>query len=1007
MAKKLGKREKDKVCTKIDNYQLGDLIGKGGFGSVFKALNVLSGEVVAIKQVQADDLSKEHIDSYESEVNLLKMLEHRNIVKYIGCVKTSNHLNIIIEFVENGSLLTMLKKYGKMQESLVRVYMTQVLEGLAYLHEQGVIHRDIKGANILATKDGSVKLADFGVAAQTTGIQKESDVVGTPYWMAPEIIELSGAQTSSDIWSVGCTCIELLTGQPPYFELAPMTALFRIVSEDHPPIPEGISSALRDFLLQCFQKDPNLRVGAHKLLRHRWIRQLKKEAEKNKPKVEKPVVAPPPEPKLTLATPMKKYVEEEEEDWDADFESPVPTKTNSHTESTAGSLDGGMKKLNLTGSNMRLGENGPAPTVRDGKDIKRPLLIHPDDLSLYPHALMQDRHLAQYREGEDEDWDDLGVDAFDDEEDVQASNLNKPLVLHVPSQNEVETPAGLDELSDGEDIFDDLFEDEDEEMLLERDKQAQLQSEVNELLKVLRPDQNDGARIVAACERLIPIFKDHPELAQQLISQHAIMPITEILDSSLHADNNNSQVVRAVMQLINQIGENNLEIKEHVCLLGGIPIIMRFALRKFTRSIRFQAAYFAVQMCCSSHLTLQMFIACRGLSLLTDFLNVDFKSNRDVVHMTIDGIWAIFELKSMTSKNDFCRMLSKCGLLLHLGELLDFLVKTPDDDVNARYYTEKVVAMLLFFSRADSVVKKGFCRSSVLSTIFSVLPILQLREPKQAAQLLKALQHVASDPISHDFLERSGTISELLGVLERNEKQHPTHRSNEVVNHTLQTLFSLCRLNSTRLEWAAQEGAVPRLKAIVEQNSPLKEFALPLLCEMAHGTAATLNQLWNCSGVHFFLTVMENDNWLANAFDSLVSWLSNDRKRIEQMLLLKAGEPGCALDRLVQSFVRAERTCFEVYLQSFINLVSCSRRIAAKLIKTSLLSEVVKMLSHPNPTVRVSLLKLLKLLYANTKNKSTFKQPHIIDVVKDVRDADNNPVMATRLASEIYEELIR
>lgn len=122
------------------------------------------------------------------------------------------------------------------------VYMTQVLQGLQYLHDQGVIHRDIKGANILTTKDGTVKLADFGVSTSTLAApDKEAQVVGTPYWMAPEIIQLSGASSASDIWSVGCTVIELLQGKPPYHNLAAMPALFAIVNDDHPPLPEGIS----------------------------------------------------------------------------------------------------------------------------------------------------------------------------------------------------------------------------------------------------------------------------------------------------------------------------------------------------------------------------------------------------------------------------------------------------------------------------------------------------------------------------------------------------------------------------------------------------------------------------------------------------------------------------------------------------------------------------------------------------------------------------------------------
>ena len=147
-------------------------------------------------------------------------------------------------YCENGSLHSIIRAYGKFPENLVGVYMTQVLQGLQYLHDQGVIHRDIKGANILTTKDGTVKLADFGVSTSTLagGQDKEAQVVGTPYWMAPEIIQLSGASSASDIWSVGCTVIELLQGKPPFHNLAAMPALFAIVNDDHPPLPEGISA---------------------------------------------------------------------------------------------------------------------------------------------------------------------------------------------------------------------------------------------------------------------------------------------------------------------------------------------------------------------------------------------------------------------------------------------------------------------------------------------------------------------------------------------------------------------------------------------------------------------------------------------------------------------------------------------------------------------------------------------------------------------------------------------
>jgi serine/threonine protein kinase len=156
---------------------------------VYRAVHSVTGQTVAIKTFSAASLPQEELRSIEGEVNLMQKLDHPNIVKYIDTIRTQETLNIIIEFVERGSLSSLRKKSdGALPESLIALYTAQVLEGLSYLHEQGVVHRDIKGANILLAKDNVIKLADFGVATQLDPSRKELSVVGTPYWMAPEVI---------------------------------------------------------------------------------------------------------------------------------------------------------------------------------------------------------------------------------------------------------------------------------------------------------------------------------------------------------------------------------------------------------------------------------------------------------------------------------------------------------------------------------------------------------------------------------------------------------------------------------------------------------------------------------------------------------------------------------------------------------------------------------------------------------------------------------------------------
>ncbi|KAG2184925.1 hypothetical protein INT43_000838 [Umbelopsis isabellina] len=256
----------------VAQYQLGNCIGKGQYGSVYKALNLGTGQMVAVKRIALENANAKEIDELMKEVDLLKSLSHPNVVQYEGFSFSENHLNIILEYVENGSLRNTLQAFGAFPERLVASYCVRILQGLSYLHQNEVVHCDLKAANILTTKAGNVKLTDFGVSLNLK-MNNVSDgvVAGTPNWMAPEIIELKGACFQSDIWSLGCTIIELCTAKPPYADLIAMATLFRIVEDDCPPLPDNISEDLRDFLRQCFRKIAADRPSPEELLNHKWI----------------------------------------------------------------------------------------------------------------------------------------------------------------------------------------------------------------------------------------------------------------------------------------------------------------------------------------------------------------------------------------------------------------------------------------------------------------------------------------------------------------------------------------------------------------------------------------------------------------------------------------------------------------------------------------------------------------------------------------------------------------
>ncbi|KAN0138121.1 Protein kinase-like domain containing protein [Lactarius tabidus] len=214
--------------------------------------------MVAVKRIGLEGLKEEEISQLMREVDLVKRLSHPSIVK---CA-------------ENGSLGQILKAFGNLNEKLVASYVFKILEGLDYLHRSDAVHCDLKAANILTTKTGNVKLSDFGVSLNLRAMEREiKDVAGTPNWMAPEVIELKGASTKSDISSLGCTVIELLTGRPPYRDIGnTMTVMFQIVEDECPPIPERFSGPLVSFLKECFHKDPAMRPSAEQLFEHEWLK---------------------------------------------------------------------------------------------------------------------------------------------------------------------------------------------------------------------------------------------------------------------------------------------------------------------------------------------------------------------------------------------------------------------------------------------------------------------------------------------------------------------------------------------------------------------------------------------------------------------------------------------------------------------------------------------------------------------------------------------------------------
>lgn len=1027
-------------------------------------------------------------------------------------------------YCENGSLSNMCKKFGKFPEHLASVYITQVLEGLAFLHEQGTIHRDIKGANILTTKDGFAKLADFGVATKITKLEENPSVVGTPNWMAPEVIELNGATTASDIWSVGCTVIELLTGNPPYHRLDPMQALFAIVNNDHPPIPEGISPVVKDFLIQCFQKDQNLRVTAKKLLKHPWLsmnkksqqekssaptqydeavktvrkwneaitnqdtfhaQKVKKSAPKKQKKAAVKLKTSDDKEKVNMTkldinpfASVRNFSESRQiefrgmmqrnnlngraskkaaECWDDDFcQDDLPEKltelavgqkkakptSSSCTSSEIDEIDtksvikhseASIAARNLSKWQEDAASNNSHPfkeeTYEDFSDLigelditkfpdsaksqfKSPSKYHPSELTgIFRHLAgpdsspspmptdttskkVQKINLSETSLSHPAPQKISPLGSFQESEaDYDYSSMfsdHPNLELGIHQRNSLETKdIHFDEdENDSDDPFENFKEDYSESNIVEdvaRERLAYAQSHVESLLDSLNKNINKGSSLIHCIEELHDILYEFPETSKTIMKCHGLLLLLEVLETHV----NDKILVLGLLQILLLLLEESYQSLENFCLVGGIPLVAQFNSKKYGIDIQLQAAKFISLLCDSEKFGRPMLLACGGLYILADFVEEDCSSQPEFVSIGINGIWSVFQLQGSTSRNDICRKLSKHKVLNSLSTVLKYLLL--DKSEQNLLLIDRIVLIFVYFSQTESYVKSVIADRTLFCTLFKSF---QQLNTQQQLSILKFIKNMSSLPEVIHVLQNANAIEFLTDTLATTTKES---LFKEYANQILQTIYNLCRLSKVRQEEAAQAGIIPILQNVVGGDLPLKEFALPILCDMAHAGRLCRKVLWHNNGLDTYLKLTSDPYWQVKAYEAIATWLQEEFAKVEDYLLNEK----CAT-QLLDGLEGARGTFFDAVLDPFQRIMRSSAALCGMLATTRLFQLIKKQLDVPRPMMRLNLLRLLRTILDCFPSKAILvRQMGLYETIRTLSESDD-----TVLVKELTKDLL-
>ena len=880
--------------------------------------------------------------------------------------------------------------------------------------------------------------------------------------------------------------IELLQGRPPYSDLDSMSALFHIVDDEHPPFPDGASAAARDFLMRCFQKDPNLRTTAKKLRKHDWITNharsssqssISASAEATAPgyneavtsvkvynqKVNGPdllrkqsgdlrtdkLVGTKPKTSPARRKPfiMQKHVEQDEDDWgkdleikmsstnkpalklrnskalsrdkenpcwDQDFDLPTakfkqrkdvpkeippfaerrnlhktPSLASMHRRRSPDKLAQQIEELTIRPSSAQLLRKA-GPAIDTAKKIKQ-TSASSSPSSLTPRRIQRTSTRDSLKA---EKKSNLSLQQFVDEQegyDDMLDDRSGPLSALTNKSHSGQFPdrGWMQDEDAGDDPFAEIEEFEKENLTANvmREQKARASHQVETALRAFQANITKESMVMTSLSEIRHLMDDHPEVKSTIISSHGLLPLLELLETNIE-----DELILLILEILNSLAHEDEEVQENIAFVGGISSITKFAHRKYTQEIRMQSAIFVKQILASSDLNAQIFVSCRGLNILTEFLEEDYYEAKTLVSTGIEGTLRVFSLQGKyTPKNDLCRIMARTGVLEPLTHTLHVLLGAESSPDHVEALTS-ILQIMLNFAQADQYVKNLIATRNVLKRLLMDLRLMRGDHLITCLKFIKSLSSVSS---TLEVLHNANAIERLVQLLSNTAETW----YQEAANHVLTTLFNLCRIDKARQTEAAFVGIIPILKRIVAHDRPLKDLAIPMLCTMAHNSDCR-KILWSQNGLDFYLNLLADASWQVNAFEAIVIWFFEESARVERKLIESS-----SIEAIIAAFGSARGVSFESLLDQLQKLLKASRKLSRSISTADFMRKLIQRLDHQKPTIRAHLLKILQcVLDAQVAGGDLIKRYSIIPILTGLSTADS-AVIVRALAKTLLSSL--